>query len=149
MKAYKYIEDSKKVLETLSFEFSKMDNSKTRLEDLNTIIKMLNCFESMLNEKYYTDFMELLILSRLYQTLLKADFSEVNVTEFIQYFEQDLRFGKDYYKEQIAELLVDKQRYNSLTHGKLHQDKKETWIKSVNNLVKQVKMRILWTKKYK
>lgn len=149
MKAYKYIEDSKKVLETLSFEFSEMDNSKTRLEDLNTIIKMLNCFESMLNEKYYTDFMELLILSRLYQTLLKADFSEVNVTEFIQYFEQDLRFGKDYYKEQIAELLVDKQRYNSLTHGKLHQDKKETWIKSVNNLVKQVKMRILWTKKYK
>lgn len=149
MKAYKYIEDSKKVLETLSFEFSKMDNSKTRLEDLNTIIKMLNCFESMLNEKYYTDFMELLILSRLYQTLLKADFSEVNVTEFIQYFDQDLRFGKEYYKEQICELLADKQRYNSLTRGKLYQDKKETWLKSVNNLVKQVKTRILWTKKYK
>lgn len=148
MKPYKHIEESKKVLKTLVSEFKNMDNAKTRLTELNVIIKTLNSFEEMLEDKYYTEYFDILILNRFYMTLLKSKEEEVNINEFLLFLDQDLRLGKEYIIESIADLLQTKQMYNSALKGNFFRDEKSSWINSINSVLKQVKIKIIWNKKW-
>jgi hypothetical protein len=148
MKPYKHIEESKKVLKTLVNEFKNMDNAKTRLTELNTLIKTVNDFEEMLVNKYHTDFFDVLLLNRLYLTLLKSKDEEINVKEFIMNFEQDFRFGGDYFKDLICSYLNHKQMYNSIHSNKVYTGDKSEWLKPINNLLKQIKTKIIFRKKW-
>ena len=148
MKPYKHIEDSKKVLKTLISEAKTMDNVPTRLKELNIIIKMLNSYEEMLKNKYHTDFFDLLILSRMYQTLIKSN-KEININEFLLYIDEDFRVGKEFLKENIISFLQGIQVSNSIKKGVVYADTNETWATVIDNLIKQIKTKIIWNKKWK
>ena len=146
MKPYKHIEDSKKVLKTLISEAKTMDNVKTRLKELNTLIGLVNSFEEMLNNKYHTDFFDVLIFSRIYQTLLKSNKEEVNLNEFLIYFNQDFRLGAGYIKNDIIDFLRHKQLSNSLKNGEFFRDSESLWSSTIDVLIKQIKSKIIWDK---
>ena len=146
MKAYKHIEDGKKVLKTLISEAKTMDNVKTRLTELNTLITLVNSFEEMLNNTYHTDFFDVLIFSRIYQTLLKSNEEEINLNEFLMYFNQDFRVGAEYIKKDIIDFLRHKQLSNSLKKGEFFRDSDESWSNAIDGLIKQVKSKIMWDK---
>ena len=148
MKPYKHIQEAKKVLKTLSNEAKTMDNTLTRLKELNILIETVNSFEEMLTKNYYTDVIELLLLSRMYQMLIKSD-KEINVNEFLMFFDKDLREGRDFIKDNITGYLQGIQLSNSLEKGLIIQDSKEVWGSAVDNLLTQIKERIVFNKKYK
>lgn len=149
IKAYKHIQESEKVLKTLSSEAKTMDNAVTRLKELNVLIKMLNSFKEMLMEKYYTDYIDNLLLSRIYYNLLSSDeYGEINILDYVCNLEDDIEKGNQYMKQNIIGYLRGVQLYNSVKKGHIYQDSEEHWEKCINNTLNQVKARIQWNKRF-
>lgn len=143
-KPYNHIEKVKKSVKSLLCVLNKSD--KKSIEDLNNIIDLINSYENLLKEKYYTDFFDLIILSRMYHTFLKSNEDEINVREFIVNFDQDLRLGREFYYESINSLLNTKQINTLIKKDCLNKYKPVDWSIYVNSLLKQVKKRIIWKK---
>lgn len=148
MNPYKCINDSESVLKTLVNEARNSDNKVTRLKELNILIDLHNNFKELLENKYYTDYFDILILNRLYHTLIK-DKEDLNVEEFLMWLDQDIRQGKHFVKDNIVDYLQWMQMYKSTKKGYIFQDDKKTWLNSIENLMKQVKEKIVFHKKYK
>ena len=102
----------------------------------------------MLNNKYHTDFFDVLIFSRIYQTLLKSNEEEINLNEFLIYFNQDFRVGSECIKKDIIDFLRHKQLSNSLKKGEFFRDSEEMWCNAIDVLIKQVKSKIMWDKHF-
>lgn len=147
MKAYKHIDSAKKVLEKLSNEAKTSKSIQVYPKDINTLIELLNSFEDMMVNKYHTDFFDILILSRMYQTLIKSD-SEININEFIMFFDLDFRKGREFIKKDIVGFLQGIQLENSLKKGGIYQDDFEVWGKAIDSLLSQIKNKITWDKKW-
>ena len=148
MQPYKDILKTEKVLKKLVYEAKNSNiNVVSKLKDINIIINTINNYEEMLKNKYYTDFFDVLILSRIYQTLLK-DQKEVNINEFLIWFEKDLRDGGEYIKENIVDYLQHIQLSNSIKKGKIKVSSNDSWKISINSLLKQVKAKIKWNKQW-
>lgn len=146
---YKYIQESEKVLKTLSSEAKTMDNTVTRLKELNVLIKMLNSFKEMLSEKYYTDYIDNLLLSRMYYNLLASDnYGEINILDYVCNIEDDINKGNQYMKQNIIGYLRGVQLHNSVKKGYIYQDSEDYWEKCISNTLNQVKSRIQWNKKF-
>ena len=148
MKPYTHIENSKRVIKTMLNEAKQSVNVKSKLEDLNVLINLVNSFEEMLLNKYHTDFFDIVVLSRMYQTLIKSK-EDVNIKEFLYWFEKDFREGKDYILENITGYLQGIQIENSLESGELFQDSKEDWENVIKDTLNQIKTNIIWSKKWK
>ena len=147
MEAYKYIQDSSKVLKSMINEVKTMDNAKVRLTELNTLIKMLNSFKEMLNEKYYTEYLDTLLLSRMYQTLLSSKDNEINIVDFYEYLQEDLRTGNEFIKKNIIGYLRGSQLEKSLKKGSVFMDDESKWEEIINKTLLEVKKKIQWHKK--
>jgi len=146
---YKHIQESEKVLKTLSSEAKTMDNALTRLKELNVLIEMLNSFKEMLSEKYYTDYIDNLLLSRMYYNLLASDeYGEINIIDYVCNLEDDIEKGNQYMKQNIIGYLRGVQLHNSVNKGYIYQDSEDYWEKCINNTLNQVKNRIQWNKRF-
>lgn len=155
MKAYKHIEESKKIVKTLHNEFLIMDNAKSRLRDLNVLINTINAFEEMLQDRYHSDFFDIMIYSRLFSTLNLDKGTNIDFSEFLLNFDQDFRLGKDYLKEKVVDFIHNKSIYKSIIDNSINEDKFNQWSKdredieaSLDILVHQLKSKILWNKKW-
>lgn len=148
MNLYKHIRDSETVLKTLINEAKTSNNKVVRLKELNVLIGLHNSYKEILENKYYTDYFDILILNRLYQTLLQ-DQNSINLNEFLIHLDSDIRTGKDYVKSNIIGFLQGMQLDNSLKKGKVFQDSEQVWSKVVDNLLSQVKEKIVFNKKFK
>ena len=148
MQPYEDIIKTEKVLKKLVYEAKNSNvDVVSKLKDINIIINTINNYEEMLKNKYYTDFFDILILSRIYQTLLK-DQKDININEFLMWFEKDLRDGGEYIKENIVDYLQHIQLSNSIKKGKINVSSKDSWKTSINSLLKQVKAKIKWNKQW-
>lgn len=147
MKPYKTIQNSKKVLKSLISEAKTMDNVRTRLTELNTLIKLVNSFEEMLNKKYFTEYFDILLLSRMYNFFLDNDVyatNEVPIQPFIYWLNQDNEKGKNIIKKDIIGLLQGCQLNESLLKGKAEFDEVEVWDKVLGDTLIKVKEGIKW-----
>ena len=150
MKPYEHIQTGKKVIKTLVNEAKTMDNVKVRLTELNELIKLINSFEEMLNEKYYTEYFDMLILSRLFHTLnINSPEDTVSIKEFQIWLNRDLIYGKDYIKQNIVSFMQTHQLNNSLLKGKLFYDSDDFWNEKIDKTLSEVKSNIIFDKKWK
>lgn len=155
MKAYKHIQDSKKVVKSLINEAKTLGNVKDRLIELNTLIKLINSFESMLSEKYYTYYFDIIILSKMYDYFLKhinddnCNENNIPINEFVLYLDRDVRMGRDYKKNDIIDLLRNIQLSQSLKKGSVFRDTEKTWSDVVENTLIDIKKQIKFHKEWK
>ena len=70
MKPYQLIKNALVVTEQLKRELHNSTNKKRDAERINTIIRALNSFDSMLVSNYYTNAIESLIYALIYEFLL-------------------------------------------------------------------------------
>ena len=149
MKPYKHIQESEKVLKSLVNEAKKANNPSFKLKQLNKLIGMLNCFNDMLEEKYYTDFFDVVILSRLYNTLLINKPSDrINLKEFEIWINKDFRCGKDYITKNIIDFIQTHQLSNSIKKGYIHRDSEEDINAMVNRTLTEVKSNLISYRKW-
>lgn len=149
MKPYKHIQEGEKVLKSLVNEAKKANNPLFKLQQLNKLIKMLNCFNDMLEEKYYTDFFDVLILSRLYSTLLINKPSDnINIKEFEIWINKDFRCGKDYITKNIVDFIKTHQLSNSIKQGYIQRDSDSDISKMIKKTLTEVKSNLISYKKW-
>ena len=150
MKPYKHIQDSKKVLKSLISEAKTMDNVKTRLTELNTLITLVNSFEEMLSNKYFTDYFDMLLLSRMYHFFIGNKVHEgkdIPIKEFTEYLRQDFNLQRNGVKSALVDLIIHNKLTKSLEVGEVKLDSKEDWNEILENTLLEVKKQILWTTK--
>ena len=70
MKPYQLIKNASKVTDQLTRELHNSTNKKRDAERINTIIRALNGFDSMLVSNYYTNAIESLIYALIYEYLM-------------------------------------------------------------------------------
>ena len=149
MKIYKHIQESKKVLKTLASEFVNMDNAKTRIIELNVLIRLVNSTEQMLVNKYKTEVLDVFILNHIYRTLLKEKGDLINISESLENIFQDLRFGRNYQKEQLIGYLQQKELEYNLTFEKIQRTSFDDWSDTIENTLTDVKKQIIWNETHK
>ena len=142
------MQKAEEVLKSLSNALKTSDKALVCKSDVNILIKLLNSSDDMMKEKYFTDYFDILILSRMYQTLIKSKEGEVNIKEFLLYYDQDLRFGKEFIKTDIIDFLKYRQLDNSLKIGSVFTDSSEFWGSKIDGILKQIKTKIIWNKKW-
>ncbi len=152
MKPYKHIQDSKKVLKSLISEAKTMDNVKTRLTELNVLIKLVNSFDEMLNKKYYTEFFDILLLRRMamyfsYHEVYRGE--GVPLDQYGYELNRDLRFGREMAVNFIVDQLQTHQLANNLKKDKIKYDSKESLEIIVEKYLLDVKQKIQWDIKWK
>ncbi len=152
MNPYKDILDSEKVLKTLVSEAKTMDNVKTRITELNVLIRLVNSFKEMLEKKYKTDYFDILLLSRMYHFFLDSDVyvkNEVPIEPFLYWLDQDVRLGREHIKKDIIGLLKGCQLYESLKHNRVEFDDDDVWDEVIEDTLIQVKKKIKFKEDFK
>ena len=69
-KPFEILEDLKKVINDMTYELKFSKDKVKSAERINTLIKTLKCMDGMLVSNYYTDAIEQLILTLIYELLL-------------------------------------------------------------------------------
>jgi hypothetical protein len=149
MKPYKHIEDSKKVLKSLISEARTMDNVKTRLTELNTLIKLVNSFEEMLNKKYFTDYFDILLLKSMFEEFMKHKIYEGNdipIIEFTEITRANIRIGKDNQLAKVKDLLTTYEAINKQNLSNWHNDAVD-WDSLIKSTLLELKKEIQWKNK--
>ena len=152
MKPYKHILDSKKVLKSLISEAKTMDNVKTRLTELNTLITLVNSFEEMLSNKYFTEIFDLLILNSMHYYFVENktyESNEIDIKGFTYLLRRDMRYGRQSWKQSIIGMMQGCQVNNSLKRGEVEMDSYEDWSTTLETYLSEIKQGVEWDKKYK
>jgi len=146
MNPYKHILDSEKVLKTLVNDAKTMDNTKTRLSELNTLIRLVNSYKKLLEKKYFTDYFDILLLSSMYNFFLINKTYESNtipIRDFLLFLDTDVRYGRNYHLQSIIGLLQGCERIKT----PLINSSDEDWREIIENTLLQIKKQIKFKEK--
>tara|TARA_R110000803_G_scaffold61223_1_gene120961 strand:- start:2481 stop:2942 length:462 start_codon:yes stop_codon:yes gene_type:complete len=152
MKPYKSIQDSKKVLKTLVNEARGLDNVKTRLTELNVLIKLLNSFEEMLNKKYFTEYFDILLLNKMAMYFSNKEVTsggEVPIWQYNYELHREFEYGKLVAMNDVISQLQGHQLSKSLEDGKVDFDTDEQWNKTIENYLLDIKKQIQFKERCK
>ena len=122
MKPFKIIEEQKKVINDLKY---KLQFSKNRVKDgiqINTLIKTVNAFDSMLVSKYKTDAVDTLLYSLIFEWFTQFKVSEGNeipLRLITNEMDVDLKYPSTYKQSQVLDLLKTHTLANLIKDDKL------------------------------
>ena len=141
MNPFKTIELSKKMISTL--------NNKQ-----NPIFKQLiNQFESMLEDKYYSDTIAILVLDRFlkeWQKDFANNIDEIDVFRTWQNIDEDLRLGLDLKREELKSMLYHHQLIKVVKNkpNQIHRVQKDspTFDNFINEVLNKIKTSIYFNK---
>ena len=106
-------------------QYSKNKNKDTK--NLNAIINFRNSFDSMINNRYYTDAVEILIYHRLlylYKEFNIANGGDINGSEWMLMFDFKTIFslGLEYSKDNVVDELRKYLDFHALKDGTITED---------------------------
>jgi hypothetical protein len=149
MNPYKHIEDQKQVINDLKY---KLQFSKNKVKDaklINTLIDTVLAFESMLKDKYYTDAIELLICSRMYDHFMRAEVyggNPIPLEQFNEWLKRDLQMGLSIAKYELKDILKDHELANKLKDRENFNTDFADWDAIITKTINEIKTNIKWTK---
>tara|TARA_R110002051_G_scaffold315322_1_gene393586 strand:- start:1282 stop:1776 length:495 start_codon:yes stop_codon:yes gene_type:complete len=134
MNPYNEINNLDKVINDLERGLSYSKNKTKDIHNLNIIINSRNAFESMLNEKYKTDAVEILIYHRilyLYKQFDIANGGDIDKAEelLMNDFKTVFSLGVDYEREIVIDELRKYLDYHSLIDGDISKDSDDIQMK--------------------
>lgn len=151
MKPYKHIQEGKKVIKTLISEAKTMDNVKTRLTELNTLIKLVNSFEKMLTKKYFTEYFDILLLKKMSMYFSYSEVNSGNGVPIRQYnyeLNREFRYGKEIAMMDVISQLQGHQLSRSLKNNEIKYDSSEQWIEFLDNYLLDIKKQIQFKERW-
>lgn len=114
------------------------------------IIDLVNGFEEMLKEKYYTDVIELLVYSRMKDHFMRAEVYEgkpIPMNQFWEWLKRDLDIGVEQIKNELKDILKDHELANKLKDRKNFNNDFAPWDKMLSKTMSEIKMKMYWDKK--
>lgn len=161
MNPYKNILESEKVIKSLISDAKTMGSASTRLRELNVLIDLVNVFKSMLENKYKTEYLDVLLLGKMRDVFIrenqeedikfKNDILQKKYTLPVDHFLEDtgklLREGKGFIKDDIINMLRHFQLSNFITSKKTdlrELDSEEEWSELIEDTLFKIKKNIIY-----
>ena len=154
MKPFKIIEDQKKVIRDLTFELKYSKDKLKSTKRINTLIKAVNCLDSMLVSKYKTDVIDVLIVYILNDFMMRYSVqgSFKNGLPIHQFLDR-LNFKLDW-SSNLSINSISKELRMYILQGNIENNKKNILdlptIENIETLVKdllfEIKQNIVWKK---
>ena len=143
---YNLIENQKNVINKLKLKLKHSKNQVKDAEDINVLVDTVNAFESMLTRKYYTEAIELLLWSRMYDHFSRAEVfngKPIPLYDFNEWLKRDFNMGATVIKSELKDIL--KSHELSI---KLKDDIKDwdwiDWDEILNKTMTELKQCIKW-----
>ena len=149
MNPYKHIEAQKQVINDLKYKLQYSTNKPKDAKLINTLIDTVLAFESMLKEKYYTDTIELLIYSRMYNHFMRAevyDGKAIPLPQFNEWLKRDLAVGVDVVKFELKDVLQSHELANKLKDRANFNTDFADWEEIITKTMNEIKTNIQWKK---
>tara|TARA_R110000851_G_scaffold242303_1_gene394842 strand:+ start:95 stop:532 length:438 start_codon:yes stop_codon:yes gene_type:complete len=108
IKPFKTILNAKKILPTL------------RQEQKKPMVELIQSFESMLEQKYFTKSIEVLILASIEKSLLDSEVyagKEIPLSQIHEKFKTDIKYGADFKMAEIIAVLKSHEQSVKLKNG--------------------------------
>jgi len=149
MKPYKIIENQKKVIDNLTYKLQYSKNKEKDVAEINTLIKTLKSFDSMLTNKYYTDALNTLILALIYELLMfyKAYENEIPLKTIFDTIKTDLHYGKELKKQQIISILKHHEMQNKIKNNSVFDENYINFDELIETFTNEIKQNIQWNMK--
>jgi hypothetical protein len=152
MKPFKIIEQQKKVIDNLKYKLEYSKNKVKDAEDINDLIKTVNCLDSMLVSKYKTDAIDVLIIYILNDFMMRYS-TQGNFKDGlpIHQFLDKLNFKLDW-SSNLSINSVSKELQMYILQGNIENNKKNILdlpsVENIETLVKdllfEIKQNIVW-----
>ena len=154
MKPFEHIENCKRVVNNLKFKLQYSKNKEKDAEDINTLIKTVNCLDDMLVSKYKTDAIDVLIVYILNDFMMR--YSEQGSFKNglpIHQFLDRLNFKLDW-SSNLSINSISKELRMYILQGNIENNKKNILdlptVENIETLVKdllfEIKQNIVWKK---
>ena len=152
MKPFEHIENCKRVVNNLKFKLQYSKNKEKDAEDINTLIKTVNCLDDMLVSKYKTDAIDVLIVYILNDFMMR--YSEQGSFKNglpIHQFLDRLNFKLDW-SSNLSINSISKELRMYILQGNIENNKKNILdlptVENIETLVKdllfEIKQNIVW-----
>ena len=149
MQPFKIIEAQKKVISDLTYKLKFSKNQVKDAEVINTLIDTVNGFEAMMQQKYYTDAVELFMYSYIAQEFHKNkiwDGRGLPMDELLFKIDSDIKFGSKIKKLEVVSLLKSHELENKIQNNSVFDKNYCNFDEILSNLVNQFKKDIAWNK---
>lgn len=145
MKPYTLIKNASKVTDQLTRELHNSTNKKRDAERINTIIRALNGFDSMIVSNYYTNAIESLIYTLIYEYLLmhKAYKNAIPIHEIARHIENALLYT-DSKKLACIEILKHHELKNKIANESVFDKNYANFDEMLTELVNDFKQSVKW-----
>ena len=150
MQPFKIIEAQKKVISDLTYKLKFSKNQVKDVKVINTLIDTVNGFEAMMQQKYYTDAVELFMYSYIAQEFHKNkiwDGRGLPMDELLFKIDSDIKFGSKIKKLEVISLLKSHELENKIQNNSVFDNNYCTFEPMLEELVNQLKQKIVWEKK--
>ena len=144
---FKQLDKAKKVINDLTFKLKYSKNKVKDGTDINTLIKTVKLFDSMLVSKYKTDAVNTLIYSLIYKILMenKAYKKEIPLHQIINELDTDIFYGAELKKKQVISILKTHELNNKIKNNSVFDKKYANFGKMLDKLVNEFKQDIVWS----
>ena len=174
IKPFDVIEEQKKVIENLTYKLKYSKNQVKDTKDINTLIRTLKCFDSMLVSKYKTDAIDKLLYALFYEYALMYSNNRVdNVKEYyltdlegnrklvknenygkkdgfpihtiVEHIDEAIRYDKEFKKMQVISILKDYELEEKIKNNSVFDNNYTNFDLLLKRLVTEFKTSMLWT----
>ena len=149
MQPFKIIEAQKKVISDLTYKLKFSKNQVKDVKVINTLIDTVNGFEAMMQQKYYTDAVELFMYSYIAQEFHKNkiwDGRGLPMDELLFKIDSDIKYGAKIKKLEIVSLLKSHELQNKIKNNSVFDGNYCNFDEMLSNLTNQLKKDIAWNK---
>jgi len=148
MKPYKVIEDAQRVIYKLKNKIQYSKYKKQDVKDINTLIKALKTFDSMLVSKYKTDAVDTLLYSLFYKVLMdhKAYKDKIPIHEMMDIIMTDISYGAELKKKEVVSILKNHEMQNKIKNNTVFDKNYINFDKILDRTVLELKTRMKWMK---
>lgn len=149
MKPFQIIESQKKVINDLTYKLQFSKNKVKDTEVINTLIDTVNSFEFMLENKYYTDtiemFMYAYICNEFYRNKI-YDGEGLPMNELIFKLKSDINYGSKIKKLEVVSLLKSHELQNKIKNNSVFDKNYCNFEQMLSKLVNDFKQDVVWNK---
>ena len=113
------------------------------------VSELVKAFQSMLEEEYYSDVIEILLLERLRYEFSRSEvFSgkDIPLPQVWKSIKNDIHYGKECKKSELIHILKSHETSNKLKMGTVLNGESIIWSSIIDKTIKEMKEVIYWNK---
>jgi len=146
MNPFKIIEDAEQVIDNYAYKLKYSKNKVKDTNNINKLIKALNCLDGVLVSKYKTDAINTLIFALIYELMMfyKVYESELPIKDIFDTIKSDLFYVSELKKAQVVSILKQHELNNKIKNNSVFDKDYCNFEKMLDELALDLKKELIY-----